>query len=87
MEEQVDDKKIKRAAANVNERRRMQNINTGFEALRDLIDVPNKSKLSKVRYSIVQAWILYCRTSPVDECNFCITFSFKVHSSTGDVWQ
>ena len=43
-----DEKKIKRAAANVNERRRMQNINYGFEALRDLIDIPNKSKLSKV---------------------------------------
>ena len=41
-------KKTKRAAANVNERRRMQNINTGFEALRSFIDVPNKGKISKV---------------------------------------
>ena len=46
--ENQDEKKMKRAAANVNERRRMQNINCGFEALRELLDVPNKSKLSKV---------------------------------------
>jgi len=53
--ELLDDKKNKRAAANVNERRRMQNINCGFEALRDLIDVPNKAKLSKsaiLRHSV-----------------------------------
>lgn len=55
MEVVIDDRKLKRAAANVNERRRMQNINSGFEALRDLIDVPNKSKLSKsaiLRHSV-----------------------------------
>lgn len=53
MEVVIDDRKLKRAAANVNERRRMQNINSGFEALRDLIDVPNKSKLSKVKSQLI----------------------------------
>ena len=48
MEHPEEDKKIKRAAANVNERRRMQNINCGFEALRAMISVENSSKLSKV---------------------------------------
>lgn len=40
-------KQSKRAAANVNERRRMHNINTGFEALRMFLDIQNKRKLSK----------------------------------------
>ena len=50
MNHQDNDKKIKRAAANVNERRRMQNINCGFEALRSIISVEDSSKLSKVFY-------------------------------------
>jgi len=45
--DETEERKIKRAAANVNERRRMQNINCGFEALRAILNVENSSKLSK----------------------------------------
>lgn len=46
--QEIEERKNKRAAANVNERRRMQNINSGFETLRNMIDVQNSAKLSKV---------------------------------------
>jgi hypothetical protein len=45
-------KKSRRAIANHNERRRMQNINTGFEQLRDILpayrDTAASDRLSKV---------------------------------------
>ncbi|XP_065656101.1 helix-loop-helix protein 11 isoform X1 [Hydra vulgaris] len=45
--EKNDDKRSKRAAANVNERKRMQCINNGFESLRELLNLPYKARLSK----------------------------------------
>ncbi|XP_047137983.1 helix-loop-helix protein 11 isoform X1 [Hydra vulgaris] len=45
--EKNDEKRSKRAAANVNERKRMQCINNGFESLRELLNLPYKARLSK----------------------------------------
>lgn len=44
----VDDKKIRRQIANCNERRRMQSINAGFQALRQLLPRKDGEKISKV---------------------------------------
>lgn len=56
-EDQDDqDKKVslnhleKRKIANSNERRRMQNINAGFESLRTCMSLPDGQKYSKVSY-------------------------------------
>lgn len=48
MENWVDEKRIRREIANSNERRRMQSINSGFQALRTLLPQGEGEKLSKV---------------------------------------
>lgn len=44
----VDDKRLRRQIANCNERRRMQSINAGFQALRQLLPHKDGEKMSKV---------------------------------------
>jgi len=44
----MQDRKVRRAIANGNERRRMQSINAGFEKLKELVCPLDKDKLSKV---------------------------------------
>lgn len=44
----IDDKRLRRQIANCNERRRMQSINTGFQALRQLLPYKENEKMSKV---------------------------------------
>lgn len=44
------EKRIRREIANSNERRRMQSINAGFQALRTLLPRHEGEKLSKVSY-------------------------------------
>lgn len=46
----IDDKRLRRQIANCNERRRMQSINIGFQALRQLLPYKEGEKLSKVFY-------------------------------------
>jgi transcription factor AP-4 len=56
------DKRVRRAIANSNERRRMQSINTGFQSLKILIPHSCGEKLSKV-------WT-YLSRKPSKECSF-----------------
>lgn len=44
----LDDRRIRRQIANCNERRRMQSINAGFQALRSLLPRKDGEKMSKV---------------------------------------
>lgn len=44
----LDDRKLRRQIANCNERRRMQSINAGFQALRSLLPRKDGEKMSKV---------------------------------------
>lgn len=44
----LDDKRLRRQIANCNERRRMQSINAGFQALRQLLPYKEGEKMSKV---------------------------------------
>ncbi|XP_035210676.1 transcription factor AP-4-like, partial [Stegodyphus dumicola] len=46
------EKRIRREIANSNERRRMQSINAGFQALRSLLPHREGEKLSKVKTKI-----------------------------------
>lgn len=46
------EKRIRREIANSNERRRMQSINAGFQALRTLLPRHEGEKLSKVKNTI-----------------------------------
>lgn len=47
------EKRIRREIANSNERRRMQSINAGFQALRTLLPRHEGEKLSKVKVLFV----------------------------------
>lgn len=47
------EKRIRREIANSNERRRMQSINAGFQALRTLLPRHEGEKLSKVHFLLV----------------------------------
>ena len=44
----LDDRRMRRQIANCNERRRMQSINAGFQALRSLLPRKDGEKMSKV---------------------------------------
>ena len=44
----LDDRRLRRQIANCNERRRMQSINAGFQALRSLLPRKDGEKMSKV---------------------------------------
>ena len=46
------ERKARREIANSNERRRMQSINAGFQALRKMLQPRDGDKLSKVSYLI-----------------------------------
>lgn len=48
------EKRIRREIANSNERRRMQSINAGFQALRTLLPRHEGEKLSKVSLTLKQ---------------------------------
>lgn len=47
-QDQVAQRRVRREVANFNERRRMQNINTGFDILKSLLPHYEGEKLSKV---------------------------------------
>lgn len=49
------ERKARREIANSNERRRMQSINAGFQALRKMLQPRDGDKLSKVSYTIHSA--------------------------------
>ena len=44
------DRYSRREIANMNERKRMENINSSFDSLKALIPLPDDLKLSKVRF-------------------------------------
>ena len=52
------EKKVKREVANSNERRRMQNINNGFQDLKAIVCGDDDGKISKVSYSCMSLILL-----------------------------
>ena len=57
--EKNENKRSKRAAANINERRRMQSINNGFESLRELLNLTHKARLSKVTQTFIFQFLFF----------------------------